>query len=164
MNQPTDDFVLIKLTKSLIDRAYKYLTRPSLSLLGDIDSSPAPKSTELVHTLTIHNYLPPEILVEIFNCLSFKDLCRIERVCKQWRELSKHVWLMKRRFTILLRSACHQVSQHSHRWLWRLFLKRAETKHRDQHSPQLPTHRRGQPQISNQASRQAGRGFVCSLY
>jgi hypothetical protein len=108
MNKPTDQFVLIKLIKSLIDRAIKNLASLILSQLGDIDSNLAPKSTELLYTLTIHNYLPPEILVKIFNYLSFNDLCKAELVCRQWRELSKHAWLMKRRFAITL--TCQRVS------------------------------------------------------
>jgi hypothetical protein len=115
MDQPTDQYVLIKPLERLIDRDYKSLAREILAQLGNIDCSLTPKIIQLVHShthslvreivrttyrLPLHTHLPPELVVKIFSYLSFSDLCRAERVCKQWRELIKHAWLMKRRFAI----------------------------------------------------------------
>jgi hypothetical protein len=115
MNQPAEQFVLIKPIERLIEREYKSLAREILAQLGNIDCSLTPKITRLVHTQThslvreivkttsrlpFYINLPPELVVKIFSYLSFKDLCLAESVCKQWRELAKHAWLMKRRFAI----------------------------------------------------------------
>ena len=63
---------------------------------------PSVLSTSHIMYPTVH-FLPPEILIDIFNLLSFSDLSNIILVCRRWKEAGSEPSLW-RSFPVRLRS------------------------------------------------------------